>query len=81
MKKVILLLVHIVATVMLLVLTVVRTASAEDTGLASQLPEWLNSIEIHSFLSVGYVYNFNDPLSDTNTQRFFDFKHNEFRCR
>ena len=55
---------------------------AEDTtgsDLASKLPDWLNAIEIHSFLSLGYVYNFNDPASGTNTQRFFDFKHNEFR--
>ena len=55
---------------------------AEDTtgsDLASKLPDWLNAIEIHSFLSLGYVYNFNDPASDINTQRFFDFKHNQFR--
>lgn len=47
--------------------------------MASELPEWIKAIEVHSFLSLGYVYNFNDPDSDTNSQRFFDFKHNEFR--
>ncbi len=52
---------------------------AEDTESSSELPEWLDSIQIHSFLSLGYVYNFNDPASNMNSQRFFDFKHNQFR--
>lgn len=57
------------------------SAHAEETqsGLASDLPAWMNSIEIHSFLSLGYVYNTNDPASDFNSQRIFDFKHDQFR--
>ncbi|MGH8576239.1 MAG: hypothetical protein ACREXJ_04865, partial [Gammaproteobacteria bacterium] len=47
----------------------------EEVGI----PEWVNSIELHGFLSLGYVYNFNEPDSDINTQRFFDFRHNAFR--
>ena len=69
-------LISLMATALILSAPVV---SAEDTGLSSELPDWLNSIEIHSFLSLGYVYNFNDPDSDFNSQRIFDFKHNEFR--
>jgi hypothetical protein len=49
-------------------------------GSAAGLPEWLKSIEIHSFLSVGYVWNFNEPDSNINTQRLFDFRHNAFRA-
>ncbi len=52
---------------------------AEPPAQAASLPEWLNSIELHSFLSIGYVYNFNNPDSDINTQRFFDWRHNAFR--
>ncbi len=44
------------------------------------LPDWVQSIELHGFLSLGYVYNFNEPDSDINTQRFFDFRHNAFRA-
>jgi hypothetical protein len=55
------------------------TTAAEEGGMASELPEWIKAIEVHSFLSLGYVYNFNDPDSDINSQRFFDFKHNQFR--
>lgn len=51
------------------------TPEAAEAGL----PDWLNSIEVHSFLSVGYVYNFNDPGSNINTQRFFDSRHNSFK--
>jgi len=54
-------------------------AEEASSGLTSELPDWIKSIEIHSFLSLGYVYNFNDPDSDINTQRFFDFKHDQFR--
>jgi hypothetical protein len=43
------------------------------------IPDWVKSIELHSFLSLGYVYNFNDPGSNINTQRFFDARHNSFR--
>ena len=51
-----------------------------EAGSAAEFPEWLKSIEIHSFLSVGYVWNFNEPDSNINTQRLFDFRHNAFRA-
>ena len=51
----------------------------KEEAPVSELPEWLKSIELHSFLSVGYVYNFNEPDSDINSQRLFDFRHNAFR--
>lgn len=57
-------------------------AGAEDApaaGAAPEWPDWLKQIEIHGFLSIGYVHNFNDPDSDVNSQRFFDFKHDQFR--
>jgi len=50
---------------------------AQDAG--SSLPAWLNEIEVHSFLSLGLVHNFNDPNSDVNSQRFFDYKTDQFR--
>ncbi|MDQ3581784.1 MAG: porin [Pseudomonadota bacterium] len=54
-------------------------AAAPKAAAAAGLPEWVNEIELHSFLSLGYVYNFNDPGSNINTQRFFDARHNSFR--
>ena len=70
-----------VAMVLACTLFVSTSTCAEEaqSGLASQLPDWLNSMEIHSFLSLGYVYNLNDPDSDFSSQRIFDFKHNQFR--
>src|SRR5918992_2958008 len=60
-----------------------RIASLEEekaeAGSAAELPEWLKSIEIHGFLSTAYTWNFNDPASDTNQLRVFDFRHNSFR--
>ena len=56
-----------------------KEAAPAPAAAEAGLPEWLNSIELHSFLSVGYVYNFNDPDSNINTQRFFDARHNSFR--
>lgn len=50
-----------------------------EAGSAAELPEWLKSIEIHGFLSTAYTWNFNDPASDTNQLRVFDFRHNSFR--
>ena len=75
MKKVILL----IAGLLALLAPIVQAEDSADSGLASKLPDWLNAIEVHSFLSLGYVYNFNDPESDFNSQRIFDFKHNQFR--
>lgn len=70
-----------VAILLACTLLVSASTYAEEaaSGLASRLPDWLKSIEIHSFLSLGYVYNFNDPDSDFNSQRIFDRKHNQFQ--
>ncbi|MBA3492871.1 MAG: outer membrane beta-barrel protein, partial [Gammaproteobacteria bacterium] len=56
-----------------------KEAAPAPAAAEAGLPDWLKSIEVHSFLSVGYVYNFNDPGSNINTQRFFDSRHNSFR--
>jgi len=50
-----------------------------ESGTSSSLPGWLEEIEFHAFLSLGFVHDFNEPESEVISQRFFDFKHDEFR--
>jgi hypothetical protein len=40
---------------------------------------WYQQITINAFASASYTWNFNDPLSRTNTFRVFDYDHNSFR--
>ncbi|MBI2992557.1 MAG: porin [Gammaproteobacteria bacterium] len=65
----------------LLALGSAGVAAGEETtpGPGPELPGWLSEIDVHAFLSVGFVHDFNDPDSDVISQRFFDFKNDEFR--
>ncbi|MGH8583788.1 MAG: outer membrane beta-barrel protein [Gammaproteobacteria bacterium] len=58
---------------------VAKEEAAAPKEEAASLPDWIDEIELHGFLSLGYVWNFNEPDSDINTQRFFDSRHNAFR--
>jgi len=47
----------------------------DQAGMAKQLDEWHITIGGHA--EAGWTYNFNDPNSDVNPGRVFDFEHNE----
>jgi hypothetical protein len=53
-------------------------AFAEDPPPPAPKP-WYQQITINAFASASYTWNFNDPLSRTNTYRVFDYDHNSFR--
>lgn len=48
-------------------------------GAASAAPTWPSEVTLNGFLSTGYSYNFNRPLSGTNQFRVFDFDDNTFK--
>jgi hypothetical protein len=54
------------------------SAFAEDAPPPAPKP-WYQQITINAFTSASYTWNFNDPLSRTNTYRVFDYDHNSFR--
>jgi hypothetical protein len=62
--------------VLAVLLLVCATARAEE---APPPPRWFDLIELDAFASVGYVWNFNRPPSNTNQYRVFDFTHNSFK--
>jgi hypothetical protein len=59
------------------------TASAQDpapTADAEPAPlSFIKDIQVHAFASSSYLYNFNDPASNTNRNRIFDTDHNAFK--
>lgn len=48
-------------------------------GKSDALPELLDGIEIHAFVSASWLWNFNNPDSGENQLRVFDFRDNAFR--
>lgn len=56
-----------------------EAAAAAAPAAGTTLPDWFKTIELHGFLSTAYVWNFNEPLSNRNQLRVFDFRHNAFR--
>lgn len=59
--------------------SIVGAEEEAKPGPNPELPGWVNEIDVHAFLSAGLVHDFNDPKSDVISQRFFDFRHDEFR--
>lgn len=53
-------------------------ALAQDSK-ANALPDLLDGIEMHGFVSTAWLWNFNKPDSGENQLRVFDFRHNAFR--
>lgn len=53
-------------------------ARAQDSK-AEALPDWLDDIELHGFVSASWLWNFNKPDSGENQFRVFDFRDNAFR--
>src|SRR4051812_33344433 len=53
-----------------------RAAFAED---APAPKSWFQQITINAFASASYTWNFNNPASNTNQLRAFDYDHNSFR--
>lgn len=54
-------------------------AAQESSEPAPEPPKWYNQVTLNGFVSASYLYNFNDPASDTNQFRVFDFDHNSFK--
>jgi len=47
---------------------------------ADEAPKsWFQQITINAFASASYTWNFNNPASNTNQLRAFDYDHNSFR--
>jgi hypothetical protein len=47
------------------------------TAFADEPPKpWYQQIGVNAFASVGYTWNFNNPASNTNQLRAFDYDHN-----
>jgi hypothetical protein len=59
----------------------VKTPGEAPPAPAAQPPqpfEFFKNNKLSGFLSVSYLYDFNNPSTDTSTGRSFDLNHNEF---
>src|SRR5688500_5393831 len=48
----------------------------DQMGVADDMDRW--GLSVYGHIQVGYTYNFDDPDTDQNAFRSFDFEHNEF---
>jgi hypothetical protein len=61
-------------------LVVVVALLGGDAAFADEAPKsWFQQITINAFASASYTWNFNNPASNTNQLRAFDYDHNSFR--
>ena len=54
------------------------SAATSTTKAAAALPKWFDELAVNAFVSTGYVYNSNRPVTGTNSYRVFDFNDNSF---
>ncbi|MCU1282431.1 MAG: hypothetical protein JWM53_5977 [bacterium] len=56
------------------------TLICSHAALADEPPKsWFQLITLNAFASASYTWNFNNPASNTNQLRAFDYDHNSFR--